>query len=49
MSLNDFQGKLWAMREIAKRAEAERRLALQIKKPAVILKLQSRKPVRRSA
>jgi hypothetical protein len=50
MSLNDFQGKLWAMKQIAKRAErefaAER---AQKKKPAVILKLQSRKPLRKLA
>jgi hypothetical protein len=50
MSLNHYQGKLWAMKQIASRAErefaAER---AQKKKPAVILKLQSRKPLRKLA
>ena len=44
MSLNFYQGKLWAMREIARKAEAEERAKRTAKKPAVVVKLQIRKP-----
>jgi hypothetical protein len=49
MSLNHFQGKLWAMREIARLAKAEEDAKRAVKKPAVVVKLQIRKPVQKWA